>query len=445
MENINKGRLFIGSCLALLVTSLTFAMRAKIEEVFGPVETGGIFGLSKEAIGWAFGPAFWGFTVAMVIGGFIIDIVKTKTVVWAAFVLHFIGAIAFILADSRETLFIANVFIGLGNGFVEAAFNPLIATLFPNEKTKMLNRFHVWFPGGIVIGSLLAFFMMDTVHLGWQIYVGVLFIPLVIYGVLFFGQKIPETERVSSGITYTGMLNAIGAPITIILSMTFMLLFAIELVRLPQNWMYLGFIGASLVISIIEAGLIRKQSVIFPFMFTFMLLTASTELVTTQWVNALLADAGVSQMLILALITGIMAVGRFFAGGLVHRLNPVGVLLLSSIFSAIGIYLLSIVDSAALTIIASIFFAVGVCYFWPTMLGFVAEYIPKSGALGLSLLGGAGMVSVAMFLPVMGRIMEEHSTSVALRSIGSLPFILIIGFGVLYFVYKDKKPENLQN
>lgn len=444
MENINRSRLFIGSCLALLVTSMTFAMRAKIEEVFGPVADGGIFGLNKEAIGWAFGPAFWGFTIAMVIGGFIIDIVKTKTIIWSAFILHFIGAILFIMAKNKETLFLANVFIGLGNGSVEAAFNPLVATIYPNEKTKMLNRFHVWFPGGIVIGSLLAFLMMDTIGLGWQIYIGVLFIPLVIYGFLFFGQQIPETERVSSGVSYQGMLNAIGAPVTIILSMTLMLLFAIDVVKLPEEWMYLAFIGVSLLLSIIEASLIRKTNPIFPFMFTFMLLTASTELVTTQWVNALLKDAGVSQMLILALITGIMAVGRFFAGSLVHRLNPVGVLLLSAVFSALGIYLLSTVSSSALTIVASVFFAIGVCYFWPTMLGFVAEYIPKSGALGLSLLGGAGMVSVAMFLPVMGRIMEEKNEKIALQSIGILPIILIVGFGILYFIYKDKKPEALQ-
>lgn len=443
MENINKSRLFIGSCLALLVTSLTFAMRAKIEEVFGPVEEGGIFGLSKEAIGWAFGPAFWGFTVAMVIGGFIIDIVKTRTVVWSAFLLHLIGAVTFMMADNRETLFLANIFIGLGNGCVEAAFNPLVATVFPNEKTKMLNRFHVWFPGGIVIGSLLAFLMMDTMDLGWQVYIGVLFVPLALYGILLFRQVIPETERVTSGVSYKEMLNAIGAPVTIIISMTAMLLFAIEIVKLPQDWMYLAFIGAGLVIALIEAKLIRKASVIFPFMFTFMLLTASTELVTTQWVNALLKDAGVSQMLILALITGIMAVGRFFAGGLVHRLNPVGVLLLSSIFSAVGIYLLSIFTSPALIIVASIMFAIGVCYFWPTMLGFIAEYIPKSGALGLSLLGGAGMVSVAMFLPVMGRIMEEKSEKIALQSIGVLPIILIIGFSILYAVYRNKKPVAL--
>lgn len=439
-KSFNKSRLFIGSCFALLVTAMTFAMRAKIEEVFGPVSEGGIFGLNKEVIGWAFGPAFWGFTIAMVAGGFLIDIVKTKSVVWAAFVLHLIGAVAFILAKDKETLFIANVFIGLGNGCVEAAFNPLIATLFPKKKTVMLNRFHVWFPGGIVIGSLLAYFMMDAMVLNWQIYIGVLFIPLALYGFLFFGQKIPETERVSSGVTYKGMLAAIGAPVTIIVAMTAMILFAINIIKLPEGWMYLAFIGAVVVLSFIESRLIRKESMIFPFMFTFMLLTAATELVTTQWVNALLAGAGVKPMLMLALITGIMAVGRFFAGGLVHRLNPVGVLLMSAIFSALGIYALSVVEGSLMVIFAAVLFAIGVTYFWPTMIGFVAEYIPKSGALGMSLLGGAGMVSVAMFLPVMGRIMEENNEQVALQSIGVLPIILIAGFTVLYVVYRNKKP-----
>ncbi|NPA37266.1 MAG: MFS transporter [Chlorobi bacterium] len=442
-ETVNRSRIFIASCLALLVTSLTFAMRAKIEEIFGPVEDGGIFGLSKETIGWAFGPAFWGFTVAMVIGGFIIDIVKTKTIVWAAFFLHLIGAIAFIMADDKTTLFAANVFIGLANGSVEAAFNPLVATLFPDDKTKMLNRFHVWFPGGIVIGSILAWLMMDTMHLSWQIYIGVLFIPLTLYGLMFLGQKIPETERVTSGISYKGMLNAIGAPVTIITAMAIMLLLAIDVIKLPEGWMYLALIGAFLLIAIIEAKLVRKASALFPFMFTFMLLTASTELVTTQWINALLAEAGISQMLILALITGIMAVGRFFAGNLVHKLNPVGVLLLSSIFSAIGIYMLSFVSGTGMVIFAAVMFAVGVCYFWPTMLGFIAEYIPESGALGLSLLGGAGMVSVAMFLPVMGKIMEEHGEKAALQSVGLLPLILIAGFTVLYIIFKNKKPVKL--
>jgi len=442
-QDYNRKRLFIGSCFALLVTSLTFAMRAKIEEVFGPVTDGGIFGLSKDVIGWAYSPAFWGFTIAMVVGGFIIDIVKTKTIVWAAFILQTIGAVIFIFAHNKETLFVANIFIGLGNGSVEAAFNPLVATLFPKDKTRMLNRFHVWFPGGIVIGSLLAYFLMDKMEIGWQIYVGLLFIPLAIYGITFLGQKIPETERVASGVSYKGMLDAIGAPVSIITAMTVIFLLAINVVVLPAGWMYLAVIGIASLASIIEAVVIRKSSVIFPIMFSFMLLTSATELVTNQWVNALLANAGVSPMLILALISGIMAVGRFFAGSLVHRMNPVGVLLMSAVFSATGIYILSFVSSAGLTIVGAIFFAIGVCYFWPTMLGFTSEYIPRSGALGLSLLGGAGFVSVAMFLPVMGRILETSGTEVALRSVGLLPVILVIGFAIMYVVYRNKKPVEL--
>jgi len=194
---------------------------------------------------------------------------------------------------------------------------------------------------------------------------------------------------------------------------------------------------------LLEAGVIRKASVIFPIIFTFMMLTAATELVTNQWVNALLADAGISAMLILALISGIMALGRYFAGNLVYWLHPVGLLLLSAIFSALGIYTLSLVSMPVLTILGAIFFAIGICYFWPTMLGFCAEYIPRSGALGLSLLGGAGFASVAMFLPVMGQIMEATNTQVALQSIGILPVILIIGFSILFAVYRKRKPVEI--
>jgi MFS family permease len=417
-QSFNKTRLFLGSCLALLVTALTFAMRAKIEEIFGPVEQGGVFGLSKEVIGWAFSPAFWGFTIAMVVGGFIIDIVKTRTLVWLAFFLQLVGAIIFIMAHNRETLFLANVFIGLGNGTVEASYNPLIATIYPKDKTKMLNRFHVWFPGGIVIGSLLAYLMMDTMGLKWQIYIGMLFIPIAVYGLILLGQSI-------------------------IVAITLMTMLATDIIAFREGWMYLAFIGVVAIVSITEAWLIWKESIIFPVMFTLMLFTAATELVTNQWVNALLANVGVSPMLILALISGIMAVGRFFAGHLVHRIHPVGVLLMSSIFSAIGIYTLSLVSSPPLAIVGAIFFAVGICYFWPTMLGFTSEYIPKTGAMGLSLLGGSGFVSVAMFLPLMGRILEEKGTQVALQSIGILPVVLVIGFIILFIVYRNKKPVEL--
>lgn len=435
MENVNQKRLFIASCLALLVTAITFAIRAKIEGVFSTD-----YGLTKEDVGYAFGPAFWGFAVAMFFGGFVIDIVKTKNIVRLAFSLHLIGIILLLIAKDKTSLFIANVFIGLGNGSVEAACNPLVATLFPDKKTRMLNRFHVWFPGGIVIGSLLASLIMDKLNLPWQVLVSVLFIPLAIYGFLFFGQNIPETERVSTGVSYKEMMRNVGAPYTLTLSVILMILIA----TVPSFKINFDSIVPFIVIAVIailiviEGQLINKIALLFPFIFFCMLLTASTELGTTQWINALLSEKGVGPMIILAVVTGIMAVGRYFAGGLIHRLNPPGVLLGSAVFSVAGLFLLSIANSPAMTVLSAAVFAVGVCYFWPTMIGVASEYIPKSGALGMSILGGAGFVATSMVLPIMGKSIETSGAQTTLRNMTVLPIILVVAFIALYLIIQKR-------
>ena len=438
MENVNQKRLFIASCLALLVTGLTFAIRAKIEGVFNTE-----YLLSKEDIGRAFAPAFFGFAIAMFAGGFIIDIVKTKSIVRLAFGLHVIGIILLLLAKDFTSLFIANVFIGLANGSVEAACNPLVASLFPNEKTKMLNRFHVWFPGGIVIGGVLAWLMMDSINLPWQALVSMLFIPLAIYGYLFFNERIPETERVSSGATYKEMMRNVGAPYTIIVAVLLMILSAF-IPMLSLNFdsavPYL-IISAIVVLVVVEGKIINKISLLFPFVLFCMLLTASTELGTNQWINALLSTNGINPMIILVVMTGIMAVGRFFAGGLIHRLNPTGVLLGSAITATIGLWLLSISAGATMTVLSAAVFAVGVCYFWPTMIGVASEYVPKSGALGMSILGGAGFVATSMVLPIMGKSIETSGPQITLRNMSVLPIILIAAFIVLSILIRKKFPK----
>ena len=435
MENVNQKRLFVASSLALLVTAITFAIRARIEGVFTDD-----YGLTAEQVGRAFGPAFWGFAVAMFAGGYFIDIVKTKTIVWLAFVLHLVGIVLLLLAKDYTSLFISNVFIGLGNGSVEAACNPLVATLFPEKKTKMLNRFHVWFPGGIVIGSLLAALVMDSLNLPWQVLVALLFIPLAIYGFLFLGQKIPETERVSTGVTYKEMMRNVGAPITITLAVIFMILVAttpsISAAITANYWIPIIIVGVIALFIIVEGRAVNKISLLFPFIFGCMLLTASTELGTTQWINALLADNGIHPMIILAVVTGLMAVGRYFAGGLIHRLNPPGVLLGSAVFSVAGLYLLSISSGPIMTVISAAVFAVGVCYFWPTMIGVASEYVPKSGALGMSILGGAGFVATSMVLPIMGKSIETAGAAMTLRNMTILPLILVVAFIILIMLVK---------
>jgi MFS family permease len=442
MENVNQKRLFIAACLALLVTAITFAIRAKIEGVFTTD-----YGLTKEQIGYAFGPAFWGFAVAMFFGGFIIDLVKTKTIIRLAFGMHLIGIVLLLLAKDMTSLFIANVFIGFGNGSVEAACNPLVATLFPNKKTKMLNRFHVWFPGGIVIGSLLAALIMDELNLPWQVLVSLLFIPLAIYGFLFFGQKIPETERVSTGVSYKEMMRNIGAPYTITLAVIFMILVAtvpaISEVITSNNSLPFIIVGIVAVFILIEGRFVNKITLLFPLIFFCMLLTASTELGTTQWINALLAKNGIGPMIILAVVTGIMAVGRYFAGGLIHRLNPTGVLLGSAVIATAGLLLLSIASGPVMTVLSAAVFAVGVCYFWPTMIGVASEYVPKSGALGMSILGGAGFVATSMVLPIMGKSIETAGPQITLRNMAVLPIILIVAFIGLYILIKAKTQKEL--
>ena len=440
MKDVNQKRLFIAACLALLVTAITFAIRAKIEGVFTDV-----YGLTKEEVGRAFGPAFWGFAVAMFAGGYFIDIVKTKSIIWAAFTMHLIGIVLLLLAKDYTSLFVANVFIGLGNGSVEAACNPLVTALFPEKKTKMLNRFHVWFPGGIVIGGILAWLLLDKVELPWQALVSVLFIPLAIYGFLFFGQKIPETERVSTGVSYKEMMRNVGAPITITLAVIFMILMAnvadiSDFVTSSYEYPLI-IVGIVALFIVIEGKMINKITLLFPLVFFAMLLTASTELGTTQWINALLETNGISPMIILVVVTGIMAVGRFFAGGLIHRLNPIGVLLGSSIIATVGLFLLSISSGPVVTLASAAVFAVGVCYFWPTMIGVASVYIPKSGALGMSILGGAGFVATSMVLPIMGKSIETAGPEITLRNMSVLPIILVVAFIILNFMVAKSKAK----
>ncbi len=376
-----NSRLFNASCFALIATAMTFAVRAKIELVFN-----NDYGLTLEQIGIAFGPAFYGFTLAMIIGGFLVDLFGMKKIMNLAIIGHVIGIVLTLFARDFGMLFTGTLLIGIGNGMVEAACNPLIATLYPNEKTKMLNRFHVWFPGGVLIGSILAYLIVDLMGMSWMVLVGTLFIPVIIYIYLFWGQKFPATERVSSGVSYNDMLKACFVN--------------------PLFW-FISFC---------------------------MLLTASTELATTQRISSLLEETVSNPILVLAFINGIMMVGRLFAGDIVHRLSITKMLLFSAIFSFLGLIWLSSATGAT-SFLAAAVFAVGVCYFWPTMLSFVAEKIPSSGALGLSLMGGLGMFSVAIVLWAMGFVMDmDTSGSDTLYRMALLPGILIVLFGVRLLV-----------
>jgi MFS family permease len=387
---INSKRLFVASSMALIVTAVSFALRARLETIFGPDG----YGLTQEKIGWALAPAFWGFTLAMFVGGPLVDYLGIKRIVWAAFFFQAVGLTVTILASNFWTLFLGTLSVGIGNGFIEASLNPMIASMYPKDKIKMLNLFHAWYPGGILIGAVIGYFLMDRLNISWQIYVATLFIPLLIYGFLFLGQKVPVIERIEMGVTDKQMWKSVISPLFLVMG-------------------------------------------------TLMLFTAATEVSTSQRMESLLKDAGVSALLVLAFITGIMAVGRTFAGPIVKIFSSRGLLWISAVISFIGLIWLSY-SHGATTFISAAVFAIGVCYFWPTMIGFVSENIPESGALGLSLMGGLGHLSVAFVLPAMGRILDfSGSGAETLRYMAVLPAFLIVAFGFLYFSHNRKKNTNL--
>ena len=384
MAQINKDRLFFASCTSLLLTAMTFAVRARLETVFGPDG----LGLTLEEIGYAFMPAFWGFTIAMILGGPLVDTLGMKKGMWLAFFFHTLGILTTLLAFDLESLFIATLLMGLGNGMVEAVCNPLVASMYPDQKTKMLNRFHLWWPAGIVVGSIAGYVVMDLMTMSWHYMVATLFIPLTIYGYTLLGQAFPVTERVEMGISSSDAFRSLFRPL----------------------YVFIAFC---------------------------MLLSAATELGTTQRIESLLKETGVNALLVLAFINGVMMLGRYYAGPVSKKLSVVGMLLFSALFSFIGLQLLAI-SSGKYVFISAAVFAIGITFFWPTTLAFISENMPESGAFGLSLMGGLGNLSVAIVLPLMGRYLDNSVGVEVIQRMSILPAVLFLCYLILQFYQKNK-------
>ena len=446
-EGIKPNRLFLLSCISLIVTAMTFAIRAGI---LGQLSEE--FALSDTQLGFVNAMAFLGFPLAMVLLGYLYNKLGPRLIMILAFAGHLLGLILTMTAGGFVGLLISTFFIGFANGSVEAACNPLIADMYEDNKTTMLNKFHVWFPGGIVIGAVISFFM-TKMGLGWQSQIGIMLIPTVIYGWMVFTTVFPKKTDAEP----VKVFELLG------LVVVMALLALLALTDLQAKVAFLqsagGKIGILVLVFAILAWLLAKRGngtrdiVLLFIMMGLMTLTTTSELGTQQWVERILGSTGVHSMVILAMVTGLMAVGRFFAGPVIHALNPVGVLLMSAIVTSLGLYLMSIA-SGGLIYFAAIIFAVGVCYFWPTMVGFVSEYIPNSGALGMSLLGAAGMFALTFWNPVIGGWIDgarEVATASgvtgddieiaagrgALTKLVYFPLFLIVAFGLL-FAFRKK-------
>lgn len=444
MKNVNHSRLFNASCIALTVTAMTFAIRAGILS-----ELGTDFGLTNTELGWVNAMAFLGFPIATMIGGPLYNAVGPRKILWVAFITHLLGLILTIFAGGFWTLLISTLFIGFANGSVEAACNPMIANMYENNKTTMLNKFHVWFPGGIVIGALVSG-LLTNLGMGWQLQIAVMLIPTLLYAFLIFGQPFPE-EPTSQRIDFKKLFP----PVYLTIVLALVLIAASDLTL--QKW-FSGDMSTYVKFGLIAlvSGLIFKYfGALYSMLALCMTLTATAELGTQQWVEKILGNSGAHPMIILAMVTGVMALGRYFGGPLIHKFKPTGVLFGSAIIATAGIGLMS-VATGGMVYLAALLFAIGVMYFWPTMIGAAAEYTPETGALGLSFLGGVGMFATSLWQPVIGGWLDTERAAAlkmgmtqdaaelaagqaTLDNLAIFPAVLIILFGGLYFYMKNRK------
>jgi len=413
MENANDKRLFWACFLALVATAFGFIIRAMIISDWGEQ-----FNLSETEKGEIFGVGLWPFAISIVLMSLIVDKIGYGSAMIFAFVCHVASAVITIFAKDYWGLWIGTFIVALGNGTVEAVVNPVVATMFPNEKTKWLNILHAGWPGGLVLGGLLTLFMGPEAN--WQWKVALIFLPVVGYGALMASCRFPINERVAAGVPYKSMLQEAG----VLGCLTVSALIVWEVTRvftemglIFQTWeansILMARIGITIALTVPFALYVQAAGRwMFVLLLLIMIPLATTELGTDSWITPLMEpqmkELGLQAGWVIVYTSLIMMILRFFAGPIVHRLSPLGLLAISSLVAAIG--LVSLSQAAGVTILAAAtLYGFGKTFFWPTMLGIVAERFPKGGALTLNTIAAVGMLGVGVVgAPLLGNIQDEQ-------------------------------------
>jgi len=436
-EDIHRRRLFIGCIVSLVATAFGFAVRAAILEPWR-VE----FNLSQEQIGYILGAGLFPFAISIILFSLIVDRIGNGVSMAIAFSLHVVSAIITVAAplalapagSSPEAiaagqqlgyrlLYIGTFIFALGNGTVEAVVNPVTATLYSTEKTRYLNILHAGWPGGLVLGGLVAI-AVSFVEPGmlpgrvWQWQVGLVLVPTLLYGFLLAGQRFPVQERVAANVPYVEMLREFGAASCYIVS--FLLIAGLNQIIVMLGVPALG-LGTQLALAVVPTALfaffVRSFGrPMFVVLLLVMFLLATTELGTDSWIADIMRtvlDSPTQGTLFLVWTSFIMFVLRFFAGPIVERITPLGLLAASAAIGALGLLWLSNAGTAVwMLAAAATFYGLGKTFLWPTTLGVVSEQYPRGGALMLNAIAGVGMISVGTLgNPAIGALQDGAFTA----------------------------------
>ena len=402
----NEKLLFWACFIALIATAFGFVVRTQVISEWATQ-----FDLSETQKGQILGVGLWPFAISIVLFSLVIDKIGYGKAMVFAFLCHVISAIMTIFATGYASLYWATFLCALGNGTVEAVINPVVATLFPTEKTKWLNRLHAAWPGGLVLGGIIALAMGAA---RWEYKVALIFIPSIAYGILMIGRKFPVNERVAAGGSYLEMLQEVG----ILGAVIVVGLIVRELGNTFQLAPVLQIIIGVVIVAGFGAYVKRLGNPLFIFLLVVMIPLATTELGTDSWIGDLMGPAmgaiGLQGGWVLIYTSLIMMILRFFAGPIVHKISPLGLLAASALIAACGLLFLSKAEGA-LILVAATLYGFGKTFFWPTMLGVVSEQFPKGGALTLNTIAGVGMLAVGIIGSAFLGYQQDSKTTSELK------------------------------
>ena len=427
---LHRKRLYHVGNLSIFMIGLGFAVRANIasnlqEDIYDKIDLVN----SAALVGEALSATFMGFALTLLFGSALVDLIGMKRMLLLSALGYIAGAVGLVFAttmainSSVETvIWVSLLLTGLGWGAVEAASNPMVAALYPEEKTHRLNILHAWWPAGIVVGGLMGY-TITRVGLPWELNMFVLLLPALALAWMVSRATFPVTERVAAGVSYGQMFS--------------------ELLKRPLFWVF----------------------------WVCMFFTATAELAPGQWVNIALSHiVGMQGILLLVYVSALMFVMRHFAGPIVAHISPIGLMFVSCLAAGIGLYLLSLADTPALAFGAATVWGIGVCYLWPTMLAITSERFPRGGAMALGLMGFAGGMAIKFVLPQMGAIFDtakaqaaggaDHLASISpqamqevlryasvesFQSVAIVPLLLLPVFGLIWLFDRRKGGHQVES